>query len=179
MMIEVTQEWCEERKRLLPGELLRMIEQEPGLPKTEYLHRPLVKGGLRGLTDDKYDAFDGLLSRGLIKFGPDSKRRWHVRGVYLATAELPPPVKDRHMPDDEGLMKWLVEEVERNPGLGPTYYPRVPKAQGSPGGSQERKELLLERLIAQGRLRLERLPKAQGRRTVGVFLAGGLPSVAG
>jgi len=180
-MAKVTQEWCDERRGMLPGELLEMIGREPGRPKTEYLHRPLDKGGLRGLTDDKYAAFEGLIAQGLIAFGPDSRGRWNVRGVYLTAGGAPAVATEGEEPElsDERLMGWLMGEVERDPGRGPSHYPRVTRAEGSPGGSQARKEALLKRLIAEGRLRLEKLPQPRGRRATGVFPAEGLAFCGG
>lgn len=178
-MVEVTQEWIDERKRLLPEELLEMVRRQPGLPKSHYLNRKVADGGPRGLGEHKHEAMRELLRSGRLKRAPGRSLRAGVKGLYPADMELTSSSHWRSSADDDVIEEWLMGEVERNPGMGPTYYPRVPKAKGSPGGSQERKEVLLERLIAQGRLKLERLPKPQGRRTVGVFVAGGLPSAAG
>jgi hypothetical protein len=170
----VTPEWIEERRRSLPGELEALIAAEPGRPKTWYIYRRVAEGGLRGLTEEKYAAMNGLLSAGRVKAVERraSGRNGRFWGLYVAgaVAEPVPP----NPTDDEALRGWLVGRVRSDPGRGPTHYPRITRAEGSPGGSQERKEALLGQLIAEGHLRLEPLAKARGRCVVGVFPAEGL-----
>lgn len=171
-MSKVTQEWVEERRAALPGELLALVERQPGMPKTHYIYLKVAEGGLRGITEDKYAALERLLSEGRLEPG-------YSRGKYKTFSGLyPAGHPERSVPHVEvDLDEGLVELVRRDPGRGQSHYCRLPLAQGGLRGSQERKERAMARLLEQGRLRLFELPFKAGRLTHAVYpAASGLAS---
>lgn len=78
---------------------------------------------------------------------------------------------------DEFLRQGLLATVRLQPGHGPSYYSRIPKAEGGLPGSQERKEEVLNSLLAEGLLRMQTMPKARGRRTQGVYPVAPAPDL--
>ena len=164
-MSEVTQEWVEERRAALPGEMLELIQRKPGMTKTHYIYLKLAEGGLRGMAEDKYVALERLLAEGKVERGYNRGKMKRFAGLYPAGH----PERNEEFPDRE-LDEGLVRLVEQDPGRGQSHYCRLPLAQGGLKGSQERKERAMARLLEQGRLRLVKLHKAEGRLTHAVCL---------
>ena len=57
----------------------------------------------------------------------------------------------------------LLDLVRAQPGRARSYYERLPKAQGGPGYSQERKERAITSLVNDGCLKMVPLEKPHGR----------------
>jgi len=171
-MSKVTPEWIEERKAALPGEMMALVQRQPGMPKTYYIYLKVAEGGLRGLSDDKYEAMQKLLREGALVYGVSRGKMRGFKGLYpeghpermSAWAEQERPASDLELEDG------LVRLVEQDPGRGQTHYCRLPLVEGGLRGSQERKERAMSRLLEQGRLRLVELPSRVGRLTHAVCL---------
>lgn len=69
------------------------------------------------------------------------------------------------------LRNSLLEAVRSDPGRGPSHYSRVPKDNGGPGASQERKEKMLKQLELEGLLVYRAEPKRVGRKLGGLYPA--------
>lgn len=164
-MSKVTQEWVEERRAALPGEMMALIERNPGMTKTHYIYLKLEEGGLRGLAEDKYAALQRLLDEGKVERGCNRGKMKQFAGLYPAGH----PERNEEFPDRE-LENGLLRLVEQDPGRGQSHYCRLPLAEGGIKGSQERKERAMRRLLEQGRLRLVELPSKVGRLTHAVCL---------
>lgn len=167
----VTPEWVAERRAALPGELLRAVAQAPGLTLSHYVMRRLVDGGLRGLTDDKYAAFNLLIQRGDILPGRSRSINPSARGWY--PADYP---GDRNAEPPNSLERQLRGLVLREPGRSASYYCRLPQRAGGLPGAQERKERALAELLRAGELERRALPRAAGRQTHGIWPAGQNPA---
>lgn len=164
MQEEITQEWIEERRAALPGEILEMINRRPGMPKSYYIYRSPEYGGLRGLSQDKYAALEQLVVEGKVELGCGRGKFQSINGYY------PAGHPERDVPfSDEYLENGLQELVMRDPGRGQSHYCRLPLAEGGLRGSQERKEKVMKRLLREGKLVLVGMNKPVGRLTHAVF----------
>jgi len=169
-MAKVTKQWIEERKAALPQELLALISAQPGRAKTYYLFLPVERGGLRGLSDDKYAALEQLLGEGKVEWGCNRGKVQQFKGLYPAGH----PERDVARLDSQ-LERELIGLVERDPGRGESHYCRVPLNEGGVKGSQERKERALARLIDSGQLLRVELERPLGRLKRAVFPVGACP----
>ena len=167
---KVTEAWIAERRKLLPSEFLKLISENPGMPKSYYLFMSPEKGGLMGLTEDKYEALVKLVEEGKVQPGISRGKVKTVPGWYPAGH---PDINKPH--NDEQLEQNLLECVSKDPGKAFSYYCRLPLSKGGVPGSQERKEQHLRKLLDSGRIRMVNLPKPVGRKTHGIWPAG-LPS---
>jgi hypothetical protein len=164
---QVTEEWIAERRAALPDEMLRLIAESPGYPKTSYILRPLAQGGLRGLSDDKEAAFYRLVAEGRIEPGFNRGPRKNVQGWYPAGC-----AERRLKWTDPDLRNALLGLITREPGRSPSYYCRLGLREGGILGAQDRKEKMLQELVAEGAVEMVKLPRQLGRLTVVVQPTG-------
>jgi len=79
-------------------------------------------------------------------------------------AELKQSIKEAKAQDEwVGLCNAMIDLVRQTPGRSRSYYERLTRAQGGPGGSQERKERAMTSLINDGCLTVEVFEKPKGR----------------
>ena len=156
---KVSDEWIKERKAALPAELKALIAADPGKTKTHYLYLKVEQGGVRGLSDDKYEALAELMQRGEVVEGYNSGKRKGYSGLY------PQGHPDADKPAGDFEMEQAVWGlVARHEGRSRAFYCRLSPAEGGLLGSQERKERALDKLVKDGKVRCSLLDKAVGRK---------------
>ena len=163
---KVTAEWLADRRARLPDELMALITERPGRAKTYYLYLPVAEGGPGGISDDKYAALNKLIGEGKVVLGRNRGKMKKFAGLYPAGHPLRDvgnlPEQD---PVDKVVEKSLLELVEAEPGRGVSFYTHLPLSLGGVRGSQERKERVMARLVAEGKVIRFRLPKPIKRMT--------------
>lgn len=167
---KVTEEWLAERRENLPGELLALISRCPGMVKTYYLYLPVDAGGPRGMSDYKYAALQKLMDEGKVVLGVNRGKVKKIPGLYpaghpLRFINLAPEADEV----DKMIEASILNLVQNEPGRGETYYCRVPLGQGGVRGSQQRKERVMARLLAENKLLRVKLPTPVKRMTHAIY----------
>lgn len=105
--------------------------------------------------------------RGTVRVMVRSRR---PNPVWLAAYRSPDEPWFKVSADE--LRQGLLAAVKAEPGRGPSHYVRLPLHLGGVGGSQERKEKLLQEMVSTGELELRELAAPVGRRRAGLYLPG-------